>query len=641
MKTAKKLFLLCLLGMMGMKASGIGHDYDFEAYGLYYRINSTGDLTCVGPVIDSSFNGSISIPDFISYDGKTYHVTCIGDNSFSNLERLTHVHISDGITSIGSYAFSFSPNLNNIRLPEELNSIGECAFCGCKSLTSIVIPNGVTTLGYQTFASCDNLTSITLPEGLVSIESYVFNQCYNLTHIIFPQSMTQIGVGAFCGCSKLSSISLPEKMICIEDFTFSGCMNLNSVYIPNSVTTIGTKAFRSCSNLTNITIPNYVTSIREESFCGCSKLTDVIIPNSVTTIGASAFDDCYNLTNVTIGRSVKTIGVGAFDCRNLTNVTFLGTSPPWLESTQYVNPFSDTWRITFHVPIGYKETYLAAQDYWRGYTIVEDVFNYKYINSNENSFESLLNYDDAKNNTIVIEDGNKFIEVKENILLKQISYERNFTNTKWQSFYVPFEIPVTEELLEEFEFAYINGAKLYDWDDDGTAEDTAIEIFKVKKGTLRANHPYLIRAKETGSKTITVNEATLYATEEKSVDCSTTDLLFTFKGGYSKLGYNDIGGCYVLGGGTWNPVKEGGSMKPMRFYLKIESRGDGQVIPASAAANPIRMTVAGEEGETTEIEASPMSSPEGKELIFDLQGRPVEHPEKGIYIINGKKVLVK
>ena len=181
--------------------------------------------------------------------------------------------------------------------------------------------------------------------------------------------------------------------------------------------------------------------------------------------------------------------------------------------------------------------------------------------------------------------------------------------------------------MEEFDFAYINGAKLYDYDDDGTPDDAKIEVFKSKSGTLKANMPYLIRAKSTGTKTITVNGATLYATAENSIDCSTTALKFTFTGGYSTLGYDDIGGSYLLGGGTWNPVEEGGTMKPMRFYLKIESR-DFQPFKAPV----IRMTVFGEDDETTEIEASPLSSPEGKEIIFDLQGHEVEHPEKGIYI---------
>lgn len=264
-------------------------------------------------------------------------------------------------------------------------------------------------------------------------------------------------------------------------------------------------------------------------------------------------------------------------------------------------------------------------------------YNLKYVDASTDVETSrFLSYDDPKNNSVTLLDAYKAITITENIPLKQISYVRNFANTNWQSLYVPFEIPLTEVLLEEFDFAYINGAKLYDRDDDGTAEDLVIEVFKVKSGTLRANMPYLIRAKTTGSKTITVNEATLYATEENSIDCSTTTLKFTFTGGYETLGYDDIGGCYLLGGGTWNEVKEGGTMKPMRFYLRIDSR-DYQPFKAPV----IRMTVFGEDDELTEIQSPLLQEGAGEAPVFDLQGRRVEYPENGIYIINGKKVIVK
>ena len=258
-----------------------------------------------------------------------------------------------------------------------------------------------------------------------------------------------------------------------------------------------------------------------------------------------------------------------------------------------------------------------------------------HIVDEDEDIKILLSYNDEDNNVLELQDNYKLLEIVEDIPLKQISYVRNFGNTNWQSLYVPFEIPVTAALLEDFEFAYINGAKQYDDDDDGTPDRMTIESFKVKSGTLRANHPYLIRAKVKGEKTITVNEATLYATAENSVDCSTTSRLFTFQSSYYVLNYEDMVNCYLLGGGTWNLTASGNTMKPMRFYLKVTSRGNSQVI---ASAPTIRLQV---DGEMTGIEASPVSSPEGKDIILDLQGRRVEHPENGIYIINGKKTIVK
>ena len=276
--------------------------------------------------------------------------------------------------------------------------------------------------------------------------------------------------------------------------------------------------------------------------------------------------------------------------------------------------------------------------------IIPNTYNFEAIDAEGNTVSLSLDYGDNQNNTVTLLDTYQALTVPQNILLKRISYVRNFGNTNWQSLYVPFEIPVTTQLLEEFEFAYINGAKQYDDDDDGTPDRLTIESFKVKSGTLRANIPYIIRAKTTGEKTITVNEATLYATAENSIDCSTTSLLFTFQGAYSKLNYEDMVDCYLLGGGTWNLTASGNTMKPMRFYLKVTSRGNS-LVKFITSAPTIRLQI---DGEMTDIDTpfneddfQIVNSNSSNSKCFDLQGRPVENPEKGIYIINGKKTVVR
>ena len=62
-------------------------------------------------------------------------------------------------------------------------------------------------------------------------------------------------------------------------------------------------------------------------------------------------------------------------------------------------------------------------------------------------------------------------------------------------------------------------------------------------------------------------------------------------------------------------------------------------IPTEQASNVLRIRFGKQEG-TTEIETSEIKAQES-ELIYDLMGRPVEKMEKGIYIVNGKKVVVK
>ena len=220
-----------------------------------------------------------------------------------------------------------------------------------------------------------------------------------------------------------------------------------------------------------------------------------------------------------------------------------------------------------------------------------------------------------------------------------ISYTRNFRNTNWQALYVPFDILVTEEFLSEFEVAYVNNVHQRDYDDDGDIDNTEVEAFKIKKGTLRANYPYLIRAKEVGEKTIAVSNTILYAAEENSYDCSSMFDTYTFTGTYRRLSSDMLPqseGYYALSGGKWKPVAEGSSLGAFRYYLHIKSRGGD----AAAKALSIRMIIFDEYGneEITEVEEVEANLP-AEDVIYDLHGRRVELPEKGVYIVNGKKMV--
>ena len=66
--------------------------------------------------------------------------------------------IPEGVTSIGSYAFSGRTGLTNITIPDSVTSIGQDAFEGCTGLTSITIPSSVTSIGKKAFIHCPALT---------------------------------------------------------------------------------------------------------------------------------------------------------------------------------------------------------------------------------------------------------------------------------------------------------------------------------------------------------------------------------------------------------------------------------------------------------------------------------------------------
>ena len=159
----KRLLSLSLCLMTAMLS--FAHDFevkDADGKTIYYEITSlsapyTVAVTYQGTAYNEymdEYTGSVTIPEKVTYNGKTYSVTSIGSWAFYECSGLTSVTIGNSVTSIDSSAFSGCSSLTSITIPNSVTSIGGSAFSGCSGLTSVTIPNSVTTIGDYAFDGC-------------------------------------------------------------------------------------------------------------------------------------------------------------------------------------------------------------------------------------------------------------------------------------------------------------------------------------------------------------------------------------------------------------------------------------------------------------------------------------------------------
>lgn len=620
MKTIKAWLTTIAVLLCGITASA----HDFEMGGIYYRITSSTEKTVAvtykGNSYSSSsgeYSGTVVIPSIVTRENITYSVSSIDDWAFYECSNLTSVVVPNSVALIGSSAFSQCYNLTSISLSEGITSIGSCAF-ECCGFTSVSLPNSITSIAEYAFMYCHNLTSLTIPANVNRIGENIFYYCSNLSNIVIDEGNRTYDSRGNCNAIiKTESNSLiagchttiiPNTVTSIGDNALSYC-NFTSMVLPDNLISIGNYAFSSCRNLISITIPNSVTSISTGAFNSCESLNSVILSNNLSSIGAAAFAGCSVLTSIILPGGIKKIGEGAFNnCENLSSIICEAVNPPIITAF----PFP---KVVESIPLYVPKTAISSYQsdiYWGKFTNILPL---------------------KKNLTLV--DGEDFLQVEEEECAS-ISYTRTFTNTNWQALYVPFEIPVTEEFLADFEVADLNDIRQYDRDDDGVKDETVVEAFKVKSGALAANYPYLIRAKVAGEKTITVTDATLFATEEVSIDCSSIREKFIFTGTYSRMESNELTGCYALSKGKWQPLVADATLGAFRVYLKIESR-NGNKVPAQA----IRIRVIGEDDVTAIDEMGSSANDQQPTVVYDLQGRRIMNVDdfKGVYIVNGKKVV--
>ena len=222
------------------------------------------------------------------------------------------------------------------------------------------------------------------------------------------------------------------------------------------------------------------------------------------------------------------------------------------------------------------------------------------------------------------------------------TYTRSFSNTNWTTWYVPFELTLTQEICSKFAFSRINNVHQYDTDNDGKADKTVVESFRQTAGvTLKANYPYLVKALSENDLNMELNLKNVQPAlaEAQSIDCQSVDYTYVFTGTYNGEGESGatLYDPYTLySDGTWQHYH---SLEPMRHYLTISSRN--ATTSSAAFMRSILLSVIGDENATGIVKI--YDEERRAKETYDLGGRriPAGSQRNGFYIENGKVIYKK
>lgn len=239
---------------------------------------------------------------------------------------------------------------------------------------------------------------------------------------------------------------------------------------------------------------------------------------------------------------------------------------------------------------------------------------------------------------------NKILVAEAGVKGVNTTLTKNYTNTGWYSFFVPFDFTLTAEMLNDFEFATLYAIAL----ENGNGS-SVISYKKAKAGDkIAAFFPCLIKAKATGDQKLNVGE--VYYKSNKGVtpkDCSSITELYTFYPVMENTYIADKHGYYLnseQNSFVYNAHPEA-HIRPLRYYMTIQDRATMSYIePANGGASKAKICVIGED-EPTGITDLVDEAANASGKVYNLQGVVVgnttEGLPKGVYIKNGRKIIVK
>ena len=502
----------------------------------------------------------------------------------------------------------------------DLDHDGELTVAEAKKVTSLG-----TVFAINTDANIKKFNELQYFTGLTSITTNAFKNCTELEEVTLPASVKEIAYGAFTGCSSLKYLFLPASVTTIGSGPFTNCTSLEKIDVAaenTKFTSVDGVLFDS--KQTNLVaypgakegeydVPETVTTISQYAFCGAQQLTRVRLPKTLKAIPSGAFRNCTSLTFVNVPSTVTTVGSFAFSECTALQAMKVG----WAEKPLSV--VADVFRSTFiedvrlYVPVGSKGLYESA-NVWKGF---KEMVEYPNCDVNADGYADMLDAVDIVNFVV----GNPY-ETFDEILA-------DFDDDEYVT--VADAVILTQKVADGVAAPNLMANTMrFEGDDIEESITLTKDINNVVSLCLESTVPY----------TAFQFDLTLPGVSE--IDLAR---LSARKNGH-QLVWNKVGeDTYRFAAISFSNQ----SFSDVKGAL-LNVKGGNPDCDEIVASNILFITAEGEIHRFANVQAAmptgiaELVSEEQKasdDACYTLSGVRVDRPNKGVYIVNGKKVIIK
>ena len=641
----------------------------------------------------------------INYNSREDCNAIIGTLSHELVAGCKNTIISNSVTSIGAGAFYGCLALTSITIPNSVTTIDYCAFQNCSELTSIIIPNSVTMIGSDAFygsawyenqseglvyagkvaykykGEMPSNTSVMIKDGTLGIAEEAFYDCSGLTNITIPNSVKCIGWSAFEECSGLTNITIPNSVTHINSEAFSQCTSLISIISEKKEPAIIADDVFSASNKHTLYVP-YGTSEKYKAITGwnrVSKIEESLMNDDVFTdfsqegveitfkVISVKDKECQvgidNAESAIVNKNAKIITlpemVKGFNVTKIVDGAFANSS-----SLQCISIPASVMSVGNQI---FKDCSNLATIKWDAEVSlismgIEDINNPNlllYVKNKDYAPKNVKNVivNGVAENIILKEasHGNNFY-CPEEFMAKNIEFTHNYSMTSgyqtcqgWETITLPFDVT---SIIHESSAEMV---PISTWDDSGVRRpfwlyEQTTEGWKAA-AAIKANKPYII---------CMPNNLEQYDPGY----CIMGNV--AFMGTNVKVQASDNLKAETYNGRTFVPNYQNQSASSSIYALNVNNEWDkyeyttylygSTFFPNLRAVHPFECYMTTSDGSAREfipIFEDNMPAGIGDALrlmnnekltnknIYNLNGQRVEHPKKGLYIINGKKVAIK